>query len=328
MTAAALSCPQTALVACMRNEGPFLVEWVAYHRVIGFDRIVVCSNDCTDGSDALLNALAAAGVVTHLRNPVPPGTAPQDAGMALAMAHLAGSDAEWLCHLDSDEFLNIAPGAGHLADLLARTGQSDVIALPWRAFGDNGLTDWPGNTLPAFTACEAAPDPDTVKFKSMFRFRAFAHASDHMPTAPRIPDPRVVNAAGVALDNAVLFGPPRSKYRPLDRAMRGGACVNHYAIRSADTFLMKNDRGDGQGKTSDKYHLNGRWHRIANRNEARDTSILRHWPATQALMATLRGLPVLAAAEAACQAAFHARKAQILTPATLHAWTKPQRAPA
>lgn len=315
-----------ALLSCMRNEGIFILEWLAYHRVIGFDPVVICTNDCTDGSDRLLDALAAGDAVVHLDNPVPPGEAPQDHGVIRAMVRLADTGAEWLAQLDSDEFLNIAHGGGGVGELTARAGAAHVVALPWRAFGDAGLADWPGATLPHFTACEAAPDPATVKFKSLFRFRAFEHASDHMPTRPRIAEARVVNTRGEPLQADVLYGPPRAKYRPLDRATRPGACVNHYAVRSRDTFLLKNDRGDGQGKASDKYHLNSRWHRTANRNAAEDRSILRHWPATQAEMARLRALPGVAAAETACIADFAARKARLLTPENLRRWTKEKAA--
>lgn len=311
-----------ALFSCMRNEGLVLLEWLAYHRVIGFDPVIVATNDCTDGSDTLLDMLAAGGAVVHLRNSVQPGEAPQDKGMALVLDHLADTGPEWLAHLDSDEFLNIAHGAGSVADLLAVAGVGEVIALPWRAFGDNGHQDWPGATLPAFTACEAAIAAETVKFKSLFRHRAFAHASDHMPTQPRIAAPRVFSTAGKELDPAVLHGPPRAKYRPLDLAIRPGACVNHYATRSADIFLMKNDRGDGQGKQTDKYHLGSRWHRIANRNDAQDRTILRHWPATETEMARLRALPGVAEAEAACIADFATRKARVLTPDRIRHWTK------
>jgi len=285
----------------MRNEGIHILEWLAYHRTIGFGPVAICSNDCDDGSDRLLDLLAAVGAVDHLRNPLTPGIPPQASGIALVMAHLAESPADWLAHLDSDEFLNIAPGAAPVQDLVARARDAHAIALPWRMFGDNGHATWPGETLPAFTACEAAPDPATVKFKSLFRFRAFAGASDHMPTAPRIETPLAVNSAGEPLSSAALHGAPRARYHPVETAIRGGAVVNHYGVRSTDVFLLKNHRGRGMGPPSDKYHLGSKWHRLANRNEARDDSILRRWPEVAAELARLRALPGVAQAEATCR---------------------------
>jgi len=313
-----------ALFACMRNEGPFILEWVAYHAVIGFAPVIVATNDCTDGSDLLMDALQEAGIAIHLRNVVTPGVAPQDSGMQMALAHLSDDGPEWLCHLDSDEFLNIRSGTGHVADLVNTAADAHAIAVAWRAFGDNGIATWPGETLPAFTQCEATPDPDLVKFKSLFRHRLFAHAREHMPTRPRIANPLAVNAKGEPLDAGNLTGEPRSRYRPPDRAVAWEAAqVNHYT-RSQDVFLMKNDRGDGQGKTGLKYRIGGRWHQQANRNEGTDRSILRHWPATRTLVQEWRAVPEIAAAEAVCIAAFTARRDSVLTPDRIRRWSKPR----
>ena len=46
------------IVACMRNEALFLVEWVAHHLAVGFDRIIVFTNDCDDGTDVMLQAMS------------------------------------------------------------------------------------------------------------------------------------------------------------------------------------------------------------------------------------------------------------------------------
>lgn len=289
-----------ALMSCMRNEGLHILEWLAYHRTIGFGPIVICSNDCEDGSDQLLDLLDGHGVIAHLPNPVPAGEPPQKHGIARTLAHLADSTCDWLAHLDSDEFLNIAPGAGAVQSLIAAAGDAHAIALPWRMFGDNGHALWPGETLRAFTACETAPDPQTVKFKSLFRHRDFASASDHMPTAPRIETPLAVNTAGEPLSSAPLFGKPVSRYRPIETALRGGTVVNHYAIRSTDVFQLKQTRGRGMGPGNDKYRLNSQWHRRANRNDMQDRSILRRWPEVQAELARLRALRGVAGAEAAC----------------------------
>ncbi len=251
-----------------------------------------------------------------------PGDHPIRVAIARGMAYLHRTDAEWLAHLDSDEFLNIAPGAAPVQDLIARAGDAHTVALPWLSFGDSGLTDWPGETLRAFTRCEAAPDPRFVKFKSLFRFRAFAGASDHMPTAPRIPDPKAVNGAGAPLSNAQLLGPPRSRYRPIPVAMQGGVAVNHYAVRSRDVFLLKNARGNGTGQPSRKYNLNSVWHRRTNRNDREDRTILRRWPEVQAELQRLRALPGVGQAEARCIAWFRDTAARVLTPDTIRLWTK------
>ena len=41
------------IVTAMKNEGPFILEWAAYHLSIGFDRFLVYTNDCDDGTDAI-----------------------------------------------------------------------------------------------------------------------------------------------------------------------------------------------------------------------------------------------------------------------------------
>lgn len=39
---------QSMIVTMMKNEGPYIVEWVAHHLAVGFDRFLVFTNDCDD----------------------------------------------------------------------------------------------------------------------------------------------------------------------------------------------------------------------------------------------------------------------------------------
>lgn len=52
----------------MRNEGQFILEWVAYFRTLGFDEILVMTNDCDDGSDKMLDRLEKMGELMHIDN--------------------------------------------------------------------------------------------------------------------------------------------------------------------------------------------------------------------------------------------------------------------
>lgn len=315
---------KTAVMACMRNEGLLVLEWIAYHKTIGFDEIIICTNACTDGSDHLLDALHSMGEITHIPHVVATDDTPQDSGMRATFAHLAASDITWLAHIDADEFIDIGHGAGTVQDLLAMAGMGDVIALPWWAFGDSNHIAWPGSILDHFTLAEIAPDPDRCKFKSMFRVRAFTHANDHMPTGAKSQTVDVRSAAGLSLKSEGHHDKKRAKYRPFDRSIcPDAACINHYAVPSRDVFLLKNDRGDGQGKSTDKYHLGSRWHSTANQNARPRTRILRHLAATQSELTRLRGRTGIAALERASQSWATTRMAELLTPERISSWSKP-----
>jgi len=304
-----------ALMSSMRDEGAHLIEWLAYHRAIGFGAAAICTNDCSDGSDVLLDRLAEAGILVHIRNPVPPGTAPQRSAAPRIMAHLQAGRAPWALHVDADEFLNVHLGAGRVDDLIATAPGADCIAVGWRNFGDCGQTAWPGATLPHFTRREPAPAPNQSYFKCLFRPATFADAFAHMPTRP-LGEPVLVNAAGERLRPDQLHAAtPRVRFFPVADALRlDHACINHYGVKSPDVFQMKRARGRGENTTGhEKYRLGSQWHRRANRNDIEDRTILRHWPQTRAEIDRLRALPGVAEVEARCVAWFDTCRQEALT---------------
>ena len=40
--------PRLAIGAIVKNEGPYLLEWIAFHRVVGVDRFFIADNASTD----------------------------------------------------------------------------------------------------------------------------------------------------------------------------------------------------------------------------------------------------------------------------------------
>lgn len=116
------------LFSAVKNEAPFLVEWVAYHRVIGFDKIVIVSYDCTDGTVELLDALHAYGIVEHIPEVASWDRKPKNSAAHVALSRDIITDGDWGIWLDADEFLNIQLGAGHLEDVLRSFGKPLVAA--------------------------------------------------------------------------------------------------------------------------------------------------------------------------------------------------------
>ena len=53
------------VVSTMKNEGPYILDWVAHYKTLGFDHILVCTNDCTDPTVDILLRLQELGYVTQ-----------------------------------------------------------------------------------------------------------------------------------------------------------------------------------------------------------------------------------------------------------------------
>ena len=84
----------------VKNEAAFLIEWLAHHRAVGFTDVLVYSNDCSDGTDLMLDRLQDMGFLTHMRNPGPHESGPQWAMLKAAENHTATRGADWVLVLD------------------------------------------------------------------------------------------------------------------------------------------------------------------------------------------------------------------------------------
>lgn len=236
-------------ILCVRNEGAFLLEWLAHHRSVGFTDFLVFSNDCQDGTDQILDRLEALGHLTHLRN-----DGPYDKGgiqftaLKTAAKHPATKAADWILPLDIDEFVNIHTGDHTLSALHAATPDATAITLTWRLFGANGqvhFTDAP--VLDTFTAC--APKVmywpwRAAMFKTLYR-------NDGTYRKPGVHRPRDLDNSKV--DRAQWVDgngdplPDQFKTRRIfsnyGRDNYGLVQLNHYPLGALESYVLKAARG-------------------------------------------------------------------------------------
>ena len=131
--------PRILAILTVKNEGAFLLDWLAHHRAAGFTDFLVLSNDCDDGTDRMLDRLSDLGWLTHVSNDSPHGKGPQWTALALADAHPLKAAADWVLVLDIDEFVNVHAGDRTVQALLAALPEATAIPLTWRLFGNCGL---------------------------------------------------------------------------------------------------------------------------------------------------------------------------------------------
>ncbi len=283
------------IVTAMKNEGPFILEWAAYHLSIGFDQFLVYTNDCDDGTDAIWERLAELGHGAHAINDKIKQRGIQKTALMRADDHPLTAQAEWLSCLDCDEFLNIKHGHGRLDDLLGHSPEAHLHIISWRRCGAAGVIGYDDKPVTEqFTRAmpENCPFPfHNYGLKSIWRADApYARIGVHRPLDPdpaRLEDIKVVNDAGRELpmyrDKRLWLLPETARFE--------GAQVNHYALRSAQSFLVKRDRGLPNSKVTD---LDLSYWAERNFNTVEDVSIARRQPEMQEKLAELMADPVLA----------------------------------
>ncbi|MEX0348884.1 MAG: glycosyltransferase family 2 protein [Paracoccaceae bacterium] len=295
-----------AIVTTMKNEGPFILEWIAYHRAIGIDDFLVYTNDCSDGTDTLLDALQKKGIVQHRDNPFrSTNMKPQHAALAAAEDEPVIAEAEWVVCMDVDEFINVKCGDGTLDALFEVLGNVNLVSMTWRLFGNADRHDFTNDFVTRqFTNCapELARKPHQAwGFKTLYRNNGiFKKLGVHRPKGlkPQLWDQiRWVNGSGKTM--------PRKMYRNAWRSTIDSygyelVQLNHYAVRSAESFLVKRDRG--RVNHVDRDQGLSYWFRM-NNNAETDTSIQRMLPRLQTEFDALMQDPDIAAAHRAALAA-------------------------
>ena len=274
----------TVIVGCMKNEAPYIVEWVAYHRAIGVDNFLIYTNDCTDGTDQILHRLQQMGVVEHRNNDDWRGKSPQQHALNMSLKEPVVKNADWLMHIDVDEFVNVRCGNGTLQDFFDAAPEATNVAMTWRLFGHSGVTRLEDRfVIEQFDRCAPAycPKPHTVwGFKTLFKnIGAYGKMSCHRPNK-LVDDKRDkvlwVNGSGRDMTKEAIDNGWRSSKRSIGYDLLQ---LNHYALRSADSFLIKRQRG--RALHVDRSIGLNYWIRM-DWDDARDLTIQRNLPRLRA----------------------------------------------
>jgi hypothetical protein len=225
---------RAAVVATMRNEGILILEWVAHYRVLGFDSIIIYTNDNDDGSDELLLALHKAGVIKLVWNIVPDDRMSQWKAYRHAFWHSTDvAEHEWVAFLDADEFLiplldgKIANINDYISYVISKYDCS-AVCLRWRWFaGDRAFQRQPGLLF------ERYPNfGGSNHVKTLFRLRDAESIRIHNPDLKK--GFLGVDGGGNRLEKlSYIVGPNDGSL----------GHINHYWNRSFQEFYVKRERG-------------------------------------------------------------------------------------
>lgn len=323
-------------VTCVKNEGPFLLEWIAFNRLIGVTDFLFYSNDCSDGTAELLDALAARGMLTHLPNPAQGRNYQMEALKDAAHQPLV-QEADWIWVADVDEFLNIHVGDHRIPALIEACKDPKAISISFQFFANDGIEGFVD--APVISQFTHSHNPDiwcaetAIEVKSLVRqdfpLKYFgAHRPFFKKNLPPRRYPRWSDGSGRDVPHKFLVAdnPRRIRKFPA-KGCRDFATLNHYALRSLDSYLVKNDRGD---VNREHRAFDDSYWRERNDPAFEDLSIQRYLPELTAALEVLKADHEIAELHANCvrlhcekrdallaQPSYQDMRAQLLATSTL-----------
>ena len=228
---------EIAIVACVKNESPYVGEWIEYHHRIGIDKFYIYDNDSEDRAELLrvLDPWIESKIVDYVEFP---GSIAQIPSYVDALEKHR-FDCRYMGFIDIDEFI-VPKQNRDLIDILDATfklsppPQTKIAALGinWRTFGSNGQDrKLPGGVIERFT--KRAPDD--------------LENNHHVKV---IVNPRRVNRTtnphnvifylnNICVDenglNIPLYHNPRNTVEKIQ--------INHYYTKSREEYNLKLSRG-------------------------------------------------------------------------------------
>lgn len=215
-----------------KNEGSYLIEWMAYYLVLGFDRLLIYDNGSTDNTREIVeNAKLNDDRIEYIPWPDVKGYSPQ---ISAYNDVISRTNTEWIAFFDADEFLVLKEN-DTIGEFLDKFDYSTAaITFNWLIFGSSGHERYKDDLIiRRFTRCSNSKFKFNYYIKTIVRKNAIKYMQIH---TPELNYGSYKNASGqpVKLDNYVCT----------TAISHSVAQINHYVLKSREEFFKKIDKGE------------------------------------------------------------------------------------
>jgi len=170
--ASTLPAYELSIATIFKNEGPYLQEWIEYHRMVGVEHFWLYNDGSTDNWKEILQPYISEKIVEVIDWPVPSFKhfiEFQRNAFRDALKKSVGIT-KWLALIDIDEFLMPAEESTVTECLKKNFPHAAGVYINWRHFGTGGITLKEDESLLfRLTACSNAYHSNNSAGKSIVR---------------------------------------------------------------------------------------------------------------------------------------------------------------
>lgn len=134
-----------ALVAIAKNEEPYICEWLAYHKAIGFDHVFLYDNGNKPNLQKLTKKFGDFVTVRKIKKIKGETVSVQIRALQDALQN-GVQDYKWVSTLDIDEFLALKKHRS-VKEFIQDYQDYSQILIHWYIFGHNGFYDYSGENI-------------------------------------------------------------------------------------------------------------------------------------------------------------------------------------
>ena len=136
--------------AWIKDEAPYLKEWIDFHRLQGFEKFYFYDKNSTDNTKEVLAPYVEKGIAEHRFYPSDVTTRKNFWVMRTTIDEFKGKH-KWLFHHSIDEYM-FCPDGRKISDLLTEFEDYSGVVVPWKLFNSSGhITKEPGYVIERFT---------------------------------------------------------------------------------------------------------------------------------------------------------------------------------
>ena len=260
-----------SIASVFRDELPYLLEWIEYHRLLGVQHFYLSNNDFNKTKAAeLLKPYIENNIVTLVDNYTL--TSPQHEGFR-ELISVAQFETKWLALLDIDEFIYPQKYSENIYEDVLKDYEKSIkiagIAINWCVYGTGNHVFNQDLVTQSFIKRSKKEDECNKVVKLIIRTEF--DIKDYHSHSLTFYKGHIVNTKGTIPE---LTNRYRYYNTPVDwYKLR----INHYPLKSLEEFLRKSKRGN-MGKCS-QFEDNEFWSKYFaeyNLNTEKDTGMLQY----------------------------------------------------